>query len=309
MRFPSTNHLMTWAMAACLAAFAAPSLFADEVLRHIQQSLRDQGFYYGSIDGTPGDETTQAIKRYQIRNGLPVTGQLDDQTRKSIEHAEAAVAKGSSSTSKGSANSHTSTSSSAADDRQYAEATPPPLAGPAHVPPPAPDQEPVLRSAPHAAPETDSGDENDSPAAAAPARPDLRVQPGGVVQQQGPMPPGAVPIGAVPPSPALTGMFERTPYEFAPPPVQADILRRAQAALLRDGFYDGDADGVPGPRTSEALSNLQEVSHIRATGRLDVQTLAILRLLPRSQPVPRRYYYGPGAMPGPGGVYEGRIVQ
>jgi peptidoglycan hydrolase-like protein with peptidoglycan-binding domain len=120
----------------------------------------------------------------------------------------------------------------------------------------------------------------------------------------------------VAPSSTLTAMFARTPYEFAPPPVQSDVLRHAQAKLLRDGFYDGPTDGVPGPRIAEALSNLQQVSHVRATGRLDMQTLAILRLLPRTQPGPPRYYYGPGSYPGagpyppvPGGVYEGRIVQ
>jgi peptidoglycan hydrolase-like protein with peptidoglycan-binding domain len=118
-----------------------------------------------------------------------------------------------------------------------------------------------------------------------------------------------VPPGAVAPSATLTAMFARTPYEFAPPPVQADVLRRAQAKLLHDGFYDGPTDGVPGPRIAEALSNLQEVSHVRATGRLDVQTLAILRLLPRTPPGPPRNYYGPGRYPGPGGVYQGRIVQ
>ena len=313
MRLPLLNPLLTCVAAACLTICGTPNLLADETLRHIQQELRDQGFYYGSIDGSPGDETTQAIKRYQIRNGLTVTGQLNDETRKSIDRAESAVAKGSSSSgARGSASSRGSVSSSSSsssnnDDRQYAEATPPPLAPP---PPDYQDQAPVVRSAPHAPPpDTDSGDENDAPAP--PARPDLRVPPGGS-QPGGPVPPA----GAVQPSPELTAMFARTPYEFAPPPVQSDILRRAQAALLRDGFYDGQADGVPGPRTSEALANLQQVSHIRASGRLDVQTLAILRLLPRGQPgPPRGYYYGPGpgygpgpAM-GPGGVYQGRIVQ
>jgi peptidoglycan hydrolase-like protein with peptidoglycan-binding domain len=298
MRLPLLNRLITCAVAAGLTAAGATNLLADEVLRHVQQELRDQGFYYGSIDGSPGDETTQAIRRYQIRNGLGVTGQLNDETRKSIERTEAAVAKGpaSSSSSRHSARPGTD------EDRQYAEATPPPLAG--NAPAPAPEPAPVFRSAPHPPPETDSGDENDSPAVQQPpGRPDLRVPPGGAAQPPQPPPGGVVP------SAALTSMFERTPYEFAPPPVQAEVLRRAQATLLRDGFYDGPADGVPGPRTSEALSNLQEVSHVRTTGRLDVQTLAILRLLPRGQPVPRRYYYGPGPVPGPGGIYEGRIVQ
>ena len=80
----------------CLAAFASiGTARADEALRHIQQSLHDQGFYYGPIDGTPGDETTHAIRRYQIRNGLAVTGQLNDETTRSIDRTGSAVAKSS----------------------------------------------------------------------------------------------------------------------------------------------------------------------------------------------------------------------
>jgi peptidoglycan hydrolase-like protein with peptidoglycan-binding domain len=307
MRLPLIKQWMACVLAAGLVASWAGNLRADEVLRHIQQSLRDQGFYYGPIEGSPGDETTQAIKRYQIRNGLPISGQLNDETRKSIEHAEAAVAKGSSTSHTTTTRSHASTaaaSSSDNEDRQYAEATPPPLTGHAAFPP-AQAAPPTVRSAPPV--ETDSGDENDSPAAQAPPPrpPDAAAPPSG----------NAVPPGAVAPSSTLTAMFARTPYEFAPPPVQADVLRHAQAKLLRDGFYDGPADGVPGPRIAEALSNLQQVSHVRATARLDMQTLAILRLLPRTPPGPPRYYYGPGPyqgagpFAGPGGVYQGRIVQ
>ncbi len=290
MRLKWTNQLFTCAAAACLTGLGAHTVRADDVLRHVQQELRDQGFYYGTIDGSPGDETTQAIRRYQIRNGLAVSGQLDDATRKSIERTESSVSKTSTA-----AKNHPTASSD--EDRQYIDSTPPPLnrnAGGNDD-----SAAPILRVAPHPAPETDTQDDaQPRPTGPVNRRPDLRVQ----------SPDGAVPPGAVEPSPALTGMFAGTPFEFAPPPVQADVLRRAQGALLRDGFYDGAADGVPGPRTSEALSNLQQVSHVRATGRLDMQTLAILRLLPRGEPGPHRYY-GPGPIPGPGGVYEGRIVQ
>ncbi len=77
-------------------------------------------------------------------------------------------------------------------------------------------------------------------------------------------------------------------------------MRRAQSILLRDGFYDGEASGRPNPVTFEALTNFQGVNHLRRTGRLDVQTLALMRLLPE-----RRSF----APRGPGGVYEGRVVQ
>ena len=108
-----------------LVASGAGSARADEALRHVQQSLRDQGFYYGTIDGAPGDETTHAIRRYQIRNGLAVTGQLNDETIKSIDRNESSVTKpggspGSSGRITGD-NSRPGSSSGIDEDRRYAQ--------------------------------------------------------------------------------------------------------------------------------------------------------------------------------------------
>ncbi len=99
---------------------------ADEALRRVQQALHDQGFYYGQIDGTPGDETTHAINRYQIRNGLAVTGQLNDETIRSINHAGGASApkSGVSSAPSGKItgdNPRTGNGSAADEDRRYAQ--------------------------------------------------------------------------------------------------------------------------------------------------------------------------------------------
>ena len=60
------------------------SLWADDLTRAIQQRLKDQGFYYGEVNGQGGDETSAAIRRYQIRHGLKVTGQLNDETLHSL---------------------------------------------------------------------------------------------------------------------------------------------------------------------------------------------------------------------------------
>ena len=62
----------------------ANSLWADDLTRAIQQRLKDQGFYYGEVDGQGGDETSAAIRRFQIRYGLKVTGQLNDETLRSL---------------------------------------------------------------------------------------------------------------------------------------------------------------------------------------------------------------------------------
>ena len=63
-----------------LGGWMVTSIWADDLTRAIQQRLKDQGFYYGEVNGQGGDETSAAIRRYQIRHGLKVTGQLNDET-------------------------------------------------------------------------------------------------------------------------------------------------------------------------------------------------------------------------------------
>jgi peptidoglycan hydrolase-like protein with peptidoglycan-binding domain len=67
-----------------LLVWAASSLWADDLTRTVQQRLKDQGFYYGEVDGRGGDETSAAIRRFQIRHGLKVTGQPNDETLRSL---------------------------------------------------------------------------------------------------------------------------------------------------------------------------------------------------------------------------------
>jgi hypothetical protein len=53
-------------------------------VRAVQEKLRDSGLYFGEIDGAYSSELAAAIGRYQIRNGLPITGQLDVETGKAL---------------------------------------------------------------------------------------------------------------------------------------------------------------------------------------------------------------------------------
>jgi peptidoglycan hydrolase-like protein with peptidoglycan-binding domain len=56
---------------------------ADNV-REVQEKLRNDGFYSGEIDGAYSSDLSAALSRYQIRNGLPITGQLDAETSKAL---------------------------------------------------------------------------------------------------------------------------------------------------------------------------------------------------------------------------------
>jgi peptidoglycan hydrolase-like protein with peptidoglycan-binding domain len=57
---------------------------ADQTVATVQQKLKDQGFYYGEITGQKDTETTAALRRYQIRNGLQITGEVNAETQRSL---------------------------------------------------------------------------------------------------------------------------------------------------------------------------------------------------------------------------------
>lgn len=58
--------------------------WADTNVRVVQEKLRDAGLYFGEIDGAYSSELAAALGRYQIRNGLPITGQLDEETSNAL---------------------------------------------------------------------------------------------------------------------------------------------------------------------------------------------------------------------------------
>lgn len=62
----------------------ADQTIPNQTVQSVQQALKDQGFYYGNVTGDMGTDTTAAIRRYQIRNGLQVTGEINPETLGSL---------------------------------------------------------------------------------------------------------------------------------------------------------------------------------------------------------------------------------
>jgi peptidoglycan hydrolase-like protein with peptidoglycan-binding domain len=77
-----TRRFILLAVAAGFALVEAVS--ADDNVRDVQEKLRAGGFYSGEIDGAYSSQLSAALSRYQIRNGLPITGQLDLDTSKAL---------------------------------------------------------------------------------------------------------------------------------------------------------------------------------------------------------------------------------
>jgi peptidoglycan hydrolase-like protein with peptidoglycan-binding domain len=60
------------------------TLRADEITETVQRTLKEEGFYYGQINGEKTEDTQAAVRRYQIRNGLRVTGEINTETLHSL---------------------------------------------------------------------------------------------------------------------------------------------------------------------------------------------------------------------------------
>ena len=59
-----------------------------KVLLETQSRLKDLGFYENKVDGITGPATRSAIKTFQYKNGLDVTGTTDDQTRLKLSESK-----------------------------------------------------------------------------------------------------------------------------------------------------------------------------------------------------------------------------
>jgi peptidoglycan hydrolase-like protein with peptidoglycan-binding domain len=232
----------------------AGAIYADEVTAEVQQALKDQGFYYGEIDGEKNADTVAAIRRYQIRNGLKITGELDNATLRALRSVP-------------------STSS------------PPPVAkAPASPVAPSPPAQ-AERENPATTPAPEEEQEGPQPPQFGPVNPP--PYPGGQDRQL--YPPN---VPNAPNAPAQQGgLFADTPYATAPPAVQRNVVISAQSALSRRGYYHGSVDGVYASALEFSLRAYQSKVGLPVTGRLDLETLAALELLPGAKaPVyrPRR---------------------
>ena len=90
------RSLLCFVVMLCAVSFVR----ADQAIRSLQQTLKSQGFYYGAVTGDKNAETTAAIRRYQIRNGLPVTGEINEETLRSVNPSSNSVASASQPASK-----------------------------------------------------------------------------------------------------------------------------------------------------------------------------------------------------------------
>ena len=72
----------------------------SETILAVQTALHDSGIYKGNLSGIKGNATEAAIRTYQQKNGLNVSGQIDDELLVSLGLSDGAKAAGDSSDTK-----------------------------------------------------------------------------------------------------------------------------------------------------------------------------------------------------------------
>jgi peptidoglycan hydrolase-like protein with peptidoglycan-binding domain len=77
---------MKIALLILLSGLALPGAQAraDEQTRRAQEELRKRNLYFGEVDGQAGEEVSSAIRRYQQRKGLAVSGTLTAETLRAL---------------------------------------------------------------------------------------------------------------------------------------------------------------------------------------------------------------------------------
>jgi peptidase M23-like protein/putative peptidoglycan binding protein len=82
-----------WRVCACLAAAAGLALLSssgsaraqgDPAVAALQIALHARNLYLGSVDGIAGAQTASAVRRFQRRKGVPVTGMVGPATRAAL---------------------------------------------------------------------------------------------------------------------------------------------------------------------------------------------------------------------------------
>ncbi|HTT08495.1 MAG TPA: peptidoglycan-binding domain-containing protein [Gammaproteobacteria bacterium] len=74
---------------------------------------------------------------------------------------------------------------------------------------------------------------------------------------------------------AQQGSSQYSNYAYAP--VDSGTVRQIQSALKRLGLYDGQVDGVAGPRTQNAIRSYQQQNGLAVNGQPSTQLLEHLR--------------------------------
>jgi peptidoglycan hydrolase-like protein with peptidoglycan-binding domain len=77
--------MMTEAGTAGESGVGQQKIITKDNLKVVQERLKAEGVYAGSVDGEMNAETEAALRQYQQKQGIPVSGMADEETLKQLQ--------------------------------------------------------------------------------------------------------------------------------------------------------------------------------------------------------------------------------
>lgn len=54
-------------------------------MKNVEEALQEKGYQVGRVDGVADDDVRKAIRSFQMDNGLPITGMVDEKTADKLD--------------------------------------------------------------------------------------------------------------------------------------------------------------------------------------------------------------------------------
>lgn len=254
----------------------------------VQKKLFELNLFSGTIDGYYGPKTAEAIRAFEQRNGMTLTGSTNAAVMEAILAADSAgrVAQ------PPAAPQPTQPQPQPQVQPQAVVTTPTPTPQPAPVQTAstAPQQDQVVRRLPALSPAEQAFDSVAQSAASTidsiiAAVDTSRTPPQAMANP--PLPPSSVATASIQPMPAPVAEIVTAPAAQepaaetraavrTPPANDTELVTQIQRGLASLGFFHAPVDGKPGPETARAIREFESFHRYRMTGQVQPDLVDLL---------------------------------
>lgn len=260
-----------------------------EHAKHLQQSLKDEGFYKGEVDGILGAQTKEALKKFQESKGLEASGNLDNQTASAlgIEFSDIQPVRGTEpvepTTSPTPGTMEPAASPTPMIDEGSTTTTPD-----TNVEPQSGTEEPVTSPTPsteEADTETQSGTETTGDSTSPVTGGDTEVE---ETEPTSGETMGGETMGGVEgqEDTNVVNESEIEPQAGTQTTFDKQTIRKVEQALKEKNLFKGKVDGVIDTQTTEAIRRFQTDNGMTVTGQLDSRLIQALGVSAAASPTP-----------------------
>ena len=287
---PVTSAETTGSVAAPPVSTVPDAPVGNSQMFAVQKKLLELQLFTGKVDGYYGPKTAEAIRAFEMRNGMTPTGANDPAVIEAILGADAAGR-----TTKPVAQQPQAAAPAPVVQAQPVQQVAVAASAPVVSQPQAVRQDRVVARLPELSPAEQvfddvaqsaadtidsiiaavDGSRGTAPVASAPPMPSAPLP--SLTAQTQPMPAPVQPVATPQPqSMQLASAASATVPASVPPATDAALVAQIQTGLASLGFFRGPIDGRPGPETSRAIREFENFHRYKMTGQVQPDLVELL---------------------------------